>query len=347
MAQAAVKLGVVELLASLSLATDLGTGQPMGHGLSTSLLAMSLAGEMGFDSTQLRHVQQVALIRFLGCTSDAADTARMAGDDELSFMAGFAPSHMGGSREAFRAMVENVGLGKPPLRRARLVAAALADIGEGAKGLAAHCEVGARLAARLGLSDQVIDALRHAYERWDGKGPFGLAGDQIPIEVRIAIVARDSDLLARSGGDVISVLRRRRGKAYDPDVVDVFLDLSPTWGEAEWSEVIEAEPDPVAQVEDLTDALTAMADFADIKSPWMRGHSRRVAELAAMASDLAGLGPSRSGMLHQAGLVHDLGRVGIENGIWDRPGPLGTGGWEKVRLHPYLTQRILSRCRAL
>jgi HD-GYP domain-containing protein (c-di-GMP phosphodiesterase class II) len=97
----------------------------------------------------------------------------------------------------------------------------------------------------------------------------------------------------------------------------------------------------------MADALAAMADFADIKSPWMRGHSPRVAELAATASDLAGLGSSQSNLLHQAGLVHDLGRVGIENGIWDRPGPLGTGEWEKVRLHPYLTQRILSRCQAL
>ncbi|HSK06329.1 MAG TPA: HD domain-containing phosphohydrolase [Acidimicrobiia bacterium] len=347
MAQAAVKLGVVELLASVSLATDLGTGQPMGHGLSTSLLAMSLAREMGADSTRLRHVQQVALIRFLGCTSDAADTARMAGDDELSFMAGFAPSHMGGSVETLRAMVGNVGLGHRPLRRARLVAAALAAAGADTKGLAAHCEVGAMLAGRLGLSDQVIDALRHAYERWDGKGPYGLAEDQIPIEVRIAIVARDSDLLARSGADIASVLRRRRGKAYDPDVVDVLLALSPTSREAEWSEVIEAEPDPAAHIEDMAVALAAIADFADIKSPWMRGHSHRVAELAATASDLAGLGPSRSSMLHHAGLVHDLGRVGIENGIWDRPGPLGTGEWEKVRLHPYLTQRILSRCQAL
>lgn len=347
MAQAAVKLGVVELLASLSLATDLGTGQPMGHGLSTSLLAMSLAKEMDRDPTRLRHVQQVALIRFLGCTSDAAETARMAGDDELSFMAGFAPSHMGGTGETLRAMVGNVGAGHTPLRRARLVAAALTDVAEGAKGLAAHCEVGAMLAGRLGLSDQVINALRHAYERWDGKGPFGLSGDEIPIEVRIGVVARDSDLLARSGGDIISVLRRRRGKAYDPDVVDVFLDLSPTLGEAEWNEVIEAEPEPVSHIEDMADALGAMADFADIKSPWMRGHSRRVAELAVVASDLAGLGPNQDGTLHQAGLVHDLGRVGIENGIWDRPGPLGTGEWEKVRLHPYLTQRILSRCQAL
>ena len=43
----------------------------------------------------------------------------------------------------------------------------------------------------------------------------------------------------------------------------------------------------------------------------------------------------------------DLGRVGVPNGIWDRPGPLGVVDWERVRLHPYLTERILSRCPPL
>ena len=51
--------------------------------------------------------------------------------------------------------------------------------------------------------------------------------------------------------------------------------------------------------------------------------------------------------LRRAALVHDLGRVGVENGIWDKPGPLATAEWEKVRLHPYLTERVLSRCTTL
>jgi DNA-binding CsgD family transcriptional regulator len=45
--------------------------------------------------------------------------------------------------------------------------------------------------------------------------------------------------------------------------------------------------------------------------------------------------------------VHDLGRVAIENGVWDRAGPLTTSEWERVRLHPYFTERILARCGPL
>jgi HD-GYP domain-containing protein (c-di-GMP phosphodiesterase class II) len=130
-------------------------------------------------------------------------------------------------------------------------------------------------------------------------------------------------------------------------VVDALLGIEYSHREVEWEEVMAAEPEPIAFIEDVDVALTAMADFVDIKSPWTRGHSRRVAELAGAAAGVAGLGPDESMLLARAGLVHDVGRVGVENGVWDRPGQLATAEWEKVRLHPYLTERVLSRCRTL
>jgi HD-GYP domain-containing protein (c-di-GMP phosphodiesterase class II) len=51
--------------------------------------------------------------------------------------------------------------------------------------------------------------------------------------------------------------------------------------------------------------------------------------------------------VRRAGLVHDLGRVGVPAGIWMRRGPLGTADWEAARLHPYYTERILTRCGPL
>lgn len=348
MAFADGKLRVTELLASLSLATDLGTGQPLGHGLSTSLLAVAVARELGCGPDQVRHVQQVSLIRFLGCTSDADDTARMAGGDDLALMTALAPAHMGTSREALRAIVGAVGAGQPLSRRAPLIAAALVDPSSDAGGLQAHCEVGAMLARRLGLDDEVVFAMRHTYERWDGEGdPSGLQGEEIPLETRIALVARDADLFARRGAKAGDVLRNRRGKAYDPQIVDAIGRIEPQHREAEWVEVIQSEPQPVLYVDDVDRALAAVADYVDLKSPWTRGHSPRVAELAAEAGRLSALDDAMCLELRRAGLVHDLGRVGVENGIWDKPGHLVTSEWEKVRLHPYLTERILSRCDAL
>ncbi len=76
---------------ALSLATDLGTGQPMEHGLRTCWLSLRTAEALGLDSAARSCVYYVALLRFLGCTSDAADTAVLAGGDDVGFNAAMAP----------------------------------------------------------------------------------------------------------------------------------------------------------------------------------------------------------------------------------------------------------------
>lgn len=342
------RLRVTELIGSLSLATDLGTGQPLGHGLSTSMLASALATEMGCDADRLRSVQQVAMLRFIGCTSDASNLARETGTDDIAMSAAFAPAFMGNPGEGLRVMLDNVGAGRSFPRRAALLTRVVADPGGMRRSMAAHCEVASMLAVRLGLGPEVSRALGHAYERWDGKGyPHGLEGEEIPFEVRVAVVARDADLFARGGDDVLDRLSARRGRAYDPAVVDAYAACAPVHAEADWQEVLAAEPRPVTFVEDIDGALAAIADFADLKSPWTRGHSPRVAELAHEAGRIAGGDAESCTRLRHAGLVHDVGRVGIGNPIWDKPGPLAISEWEQVRLHPYHTERILSRCDRL
>lgn len=341
------RLRLIELLASLSLATDLGTGQPLGHALSTSLLAVDLAGELGCDGDEIRSVQQVALLRYLGCTSDATETAVIAGGDDMAFNATMATALFGGAVESLTAMVDAVGPGLPVRRRAGLLASVLTDPKATRRALTAHCEVASMLARRLALADGVVHALAHGYERWDGKGyPIGLRGDAIPLETRIAVVARDADLFFRNGDDVAARLASRRGAAYDPDVVDAYARLR-AHPVDDWDRVLEVEPWPFEHVADLDGALGVIADFADLKSAWTRGHSREVAALVHPAAGVAGLDAAEARGLERAALVHDIGRVGIENGIWDKPGPLTTAESERVKLHPYLTQRILARCTAL
>jgi DNA-binding CsgD family transcriptional regulator len=90
----------------------------------------------------------------------------------------------------------------------------------------------------------------------------------------------------------------------------------------------------------------AFSAFADLKGTHLPGHSLHVTELADRAAALLGLSAEEQAQLHTAALLHDLGRVGVPSAIWDRPGPLGPADWERVRLHPYWTGRILSRCPA-
>jgi HD-GYP domain-containing protein (c-di-GMP phosphodiesterase class II) len=195
------------------------------------------------------------------------------------------------------------------------------------------------------------------FERWDGKGlPGILAGDEIPMAVRIVSVARDVDVFQRLGGWALAreVLLKRRARSYDPAVAGVFLDRGEVWlreaeGPSVWDAVLAAEPAPQATVdeEDFDAVLGAFADFVDLKSPFTLGHSPAVARLAASAAQHAGLPTQDAQDLRRAALVHDLGKTGVPNGIWDKPGALSQPEWERVRLHPYYTERILANSPAL
>ena len=151
-------------------------------------------------------------------------------------------------------------------------------------------------------------------------------------------------MAGRATGPSVRPVRRRRVRAGGARTSSSELD-----GGDEWEAALAAEPEPATTVgpDSLDAVLAAFADFADLKSPWIRGHSRRVAALAEEAGRHAGLDAAACDGLRRAGLVHDLGRVAVENGIWDKPGPLTTSEWERVRLHPYYTERILARCRPL
>jgi HD-GYP domain-containing protein (c-di-GMP phosphodiesterase class II)/DNA-binding CsgD family transcriptional regulator len=334
---------LAELCAATSLFTDLGTGQPQEHALRTCLAAMRLADALDLDEAECQSVYYVSLLRFLGCT---------AGVFEADFMAGMAPVTMGSAREELTRLVGLVARGEPLPTRLRSLARTLADPGAKSRVLGAHCEVAARLAARMGLPAGVADALRFAYARWDGRGvPQGVSGEQIPVAMRVAIVARDVELWARDAGAAatMEMLRARSGRAYPPQVVDVVLalgveDLRRCDTAEVWDSVVAGEPPPVHEVDDtqLAEVLGALGDFADLKHPLVVGHSRRVARLAAAAGAELGFDVDRVRTLERAGLVHDVGMVSVPT-----VGSTADAAWEQVRLHPLWTQRILVRCRGL
>jgi len=134
-------------------------------------------------------------------------------------------------------------------------------------------------------------------------------------------------------------------------VTDALLADGQRWlaeiGDDPYVAVLDTEPVPRRVIDDLDRALTAVADFTDLKSPYLRGHSTGVAQLATDAALSAGMGDTLAVGLGRAALVHDVGRVGVPSGIWDKAGPLSVSEWERVRLHPYLTERVLHRCNPL
>ena len=152
----------------------------------------------------------------------------------------------------------------------------------------------------------------------------------------------------------ISVARERSGTQFDPALVDAFCrDAAELFGGIEsattWDAVIAAEPEleVVLTDEELDAALAAMANFADLKSPYTLGHSCAVAELAERRRASRSCPMADAVLVRRAGFVHDLGRLGVSNAIWDKRGELTPAELERVRLHPYLTERMLASSAAL
>jgi HD-GYP domain-containing protein (c-di-GMP phosphodiesterase class II)/DNA-binding CsgD family transcriptional regulator len=341
-------VGLAEFTAVLSLAADQAAGLSLEHGLRTCLLATRLAGRAGLAAGELRPVFYTALLRSVGCTSDAHEQAELFGDEIAARARLNLAPHLP-ARELLGVLVRHSGAGEPPVRRAAAVGRALAASRDLPRRVAAaHCETAQRLSGRLGLPDSVSGGLRAVFERWDGSGfPDGRAGAQIPVPARFAQLAYDAVLLHEHFGG-IGRIARLAGACYDPDLAVLLQadDAAEVAGiVSPWAAVLAAEPGgptPLDSVR-LDAACEAAADFADLKSPWLLGHSRGVAELAEAAAWRAGLDAGRVAGLRRAALLHDLGRVVVPSGIWDRPGPLRDREWELVRLHAYHGERALAR----
>lgn len=352
----AADLRLADLLVAISVATDLGMGYEPEKATRSCLLATRLARGLGLAEEEVRDVYLTTLLRHLGCTATAHEEAYLYGGDELVSRPPSERADFGSAQEMLRlTLATGRGTG---LERPRHLARALrAGKKAGDAILRAICEVGSHLAARLGLGESVERALYQVMERWDGKGdPEGLSGDQIALPARVAELATQAVIFDRAGGAqaAVEMAARRAGGWFDPEIAEAFRKLGPALlaeaaEEDPWTEVLEAEPRPVVVVgpADLDRVAAAFADMVDLKSPYTLGHSSGVAEIAAGAGRALGLSLGDVDDLRRAALLHDVGRTGVSNGIWDKRGPLTTAERELVRLHPYHTERILGRSAAL
>lgn len=346
------QLRLAELVAALSLGVDLGFGQPMEHVLRQCLIGLRIAEALGLDDRSRAVVYYTSLLINVGCHSDAHEQAKWFGDD-IALKAG-RYSHAGGLR-GVAALLGMIGAGKPPLKRFRVAVDLIISGRRELDGMiSSHAKLAQGLAGQLGLPPAVTEAVGAAYEQWDGHGwPGNLAGDAIPIASRIATLAEHVEVAYRAGGsDAIAALTRARRKQFDPKLVQLLARTDVTSGldsVRAWDAVIGGEPalTVVLSDDEFDAALLAIANFVDLKSPFTLGHSAAVAELAAAAATTMGLPAGEVRTLKRAGWVHDFGRLGVSNAIWDRPGPLGAGEWERVRMHPYITERMLHQSAAL
>jgi HD-GYP domain-containing protein (c-di-GMP phosphodiesterase class II)/DNA-binding CsgD family transcriptional regulator len=341
-------VGIGGIVAALSVTSDLTRGHPPGEAMRACLLATELARRAGLEDSERCDVYYAALLRFAGCAATSHEmAARLGGDDVVVRARG---DLMDPSRpvEALRFLAGLGGL--------RMLTRAAGAAGFFAEGARADCEVGADVTRRLRLPEAVARAVLDGFERYDGKGaPAGRTGEEVAEPARFAAVGFTAVMFDAVGGAAAAaeMVQRWSGRALDPRIAAIYLDapqelLDLSNPDDLPAAVVEAEPGTPRAFRDdaaLDEALAAFGDAADLKSPWFHGHSRGVAELARAAAQR--IPATDATLVHRAGLLHDLGRVAVPTGVWERPGPLHPDELEMVRLHPYHSGRILARSPVL
>ncbi len=342
----ATDVRLAELVAALSLVVDLGLGQPEEHILRQTLIAMRLGELLRLSQHERAALYYLSLLAWVGCGSDSHALAMWFGDDLAWRAASYEIDPLEGDALAF--LVSRAAAVNPPL--------AGSETGDTSKLRASaleHCVVTREFAERLGLGLQVADPLMQLFERWDGKGrPNRLSGDAIALPARIVQFADVVVPFHRKGGTdaAVAMARQRSGTQFDPGLVDLFCAhaddvLKPVEAPDSWEMVVAAEPGlrVVLTDDELNRALEAIGDFTDLKSPYMLGHARGVAALAASAAETLDLPEMDVALVRRAGLVADVGRMGVSNSIWDKPQPLSQAETERVRLHAYYVERMFQR----
>lgn len=336
-----------ELLGALSLAIDLGLGLPMETMQRAAIVAQRLARAAGYSAPQTDAAYYLALLRFVGCTSSSHSDAALFGD-ELSAAALMSAD----DGEILGALRRSIGPGETLPTRALMFGRAVTFALSGQLRVQhqMHCEAAAILAERLDMPSAVRRGIVQLYERWDGRGtPNGVAGEAIDPAMRAVHVAMLATVLTPSMPieEVVETVTSRAGRQLDPALTKVFsanaTELLAGLNGDLTVLVLSNEPQALRFAGQTLDrALEAIADFGDIKTPHMLGHSRRVATLAADAASRASLPATDIARVRRAGLVHDLGRVGVSEKLWIKSGTLSASEQERIRLHSYLTERVFS-----
>ncbi|HEY9103156.1 HD domain-containing phosphohydrolase [Chitinimonas sp.] len=315
---------VYDAILALAFIGDLSMGRATDQSPRTGWLAAALARAAGGSAQDAMAAQLVSLLRWSGCTANAAGIGELLGDDVAA-------------REQLMALT------LPPLSEE--VKAQMPEMAQ------IHCEVAGDIARMLALGSQVERSLRHVFEHYDGGGqPDHLRGEAVPDTVYVAALASDLEILSRAHGleRALQMIAGRAGRIYPQALADLATQHAADW--LEQLRVLDAEGrliEPDATLRGQEVALELIADVIDLKLPWMAGYSRQTASLAQALAARLGLDATKGQCIYRAGLIHGIGRAALPNALWNTAGPLASADWERVRLVPYWTRRAAQHTPSL
>ena len=356
----AVRLPMSEVIAAMSRALDLTEGQPLGHSIRSCMIGMELGRAMGLNEYQLSELYYALLLKDAGCSSNAARMAALFGSDDQRIKPRMKVVDWDDRPQLAKETWRNTAIGGTLGSRINLFFGLVRQKNVTRELIAARCERGADIAARLGFPEGTAAAIRSLDEHWNGKGhPAGLRGDEIPFLSRIVNVSQTMDVFLSWREDpqaADDVLLARRGQWFDPILADAACELlrddrfrkglrSPDLE----ARVVALEPAAFArEVDDegLDEIARAFADIIDAKSPWTFRHSEKVALYARAIGEQMGFDERALRNIYRAGLLHDIGKLGVSSRILDKNGKLTASERAEIEHHPVHTWEILRRVSA-
>ena len=352
------RVSLSEVLSALSHALDLTEGAPAGHTMRTCLIGMRIAEEAGVDAAGRSALYYALLLKDAGCSSNAGRMASLFGSDDQYVKSRMKLADWHQRIRLALLTARTVGRGKSLRERARHFMAIGRTANMTRDLIQIRCDRGAEIAHRLGFPAQTAEAIRSLDEHWCGLGyARGLTGEDIPVLARIANLAQTVEAFHERGGKraALRVAHKRRGAWFDPQLVAIVTRWrrDDAWWELLRTDVTQAvlaaEPsDRTMAVDDdgLDDVCRAFADIIDAKSPFTYRHSTRVADMAREVAAQCGADPAEQRRIYRAGLLHDIGKLGVSNSILDKNGPLTAEERTLMEVHPRFTLEILQRVTA-
>ena len=351
-----MELSLAEVLASLSYALDLTSGQAVGHSQRTCLIGMRIGQDAGLNSEQMTSLYHALLMKDAGCSSNAARMVEIFGSDDIAAKRMSKITDWSNLAEAARYVAANALPKASILARAGRILQVLANRTEATVGLMqSRCDRGAQIALSIGLGQESAECIRALDEHWDGNGsPKRISGTAIPLLGRIACLAQTLEVFSTTFDieTAYEVLRKRSKAWFDPDLVAIAGSFRE---DADfWRSVRERPQDALLQLEvraaievageERIDAICdAFAQIVDAKSSFTAEHSSRVCGYAVEIAKGLGIDGERLTTLRRAALLHDIGKLAVSNTILDKPGKPTEAEWEAIRAHPMHTQQILAR----
>lgn len=336
----------------MSYALDVAEGQPPGHAVRSCLIGMRLAAELGLSAVERSDLFYALLLKDAGCSANANRMAVLFEADDRAAKATSKLIDWTNPRSALIWSLRTSAAGAGLRRRLQVLRGVRAEGEVTRKFMEARCDRGAEIARMLFLSEHTASAIRSLDEHWDGRGmPDGLRGEEIPLAARILCLAQTIEVFHAEDGleAARTVAKRRRGRWFDPRLVDAFFRFCGDrdfWAALESPDISQWEPPDLALAGDeerLDRIAQAFARVIDAKSPFTARHSERVAEIAEGIARVLGFADDERRIIRRAGLLHDIGKLAVSNRILDKPGKLTDEEFRAIKTHPVHTLRILER----